>query len=62
MRVSCEAIHVTSYMLKVTTIEKVDLELVTSLYHCGYPIIHVSETHLNETHYMQTHIVLPDGQ
>jgi hypothetical protein len=38
MRVSCEAIHVMSYILKVSTIEKVGLELVTSLYHCGCPL------------------------
>ena len=37
MRVSCGggAIHVMSYMLKVSTIEEIGLELVTSLYYCG---------------------------
>ena len=45
MRVSYGAIQVMSYMLRVRTIEEVDLELVTSLYQCGCPKAYKKKVH-----------------
>jgi hypothetical protein len=37
VRMSCGVIHVKNYVLKVSTIEEVGLELLTSSNHCGCP-------------------------
>ena len=47
VRVSCGAIRVKSYVLKVSTIREVGLELVASSDHCGCPRGLLETTHIS---------------